>query len=102
MTHYRASGDETIAVYHDGPDKHGHYHFSLHWRDETGPFRPEPGPDGGHLGPIGFDRGQVFFAKPKPHLDRARLYGPVVEVDERPRRPILSAPVSRSWAGRAR
>lgn len=59
---HMAMVDPTV-IFHDArPDSLGRRQFSLTWSDPDGVFRPEIHPDGA---PVGYRRGQVFFAVPE-------------------------------------
>ncbi len=47
------------------PDALGRRHFTLEWEEPDGVFRPELSKDGK---PVGYRRGQCFFANPAPYL----------------------------------
>jgi len=50
-----------------GPDHLGRRFFTLLWTDSDGIFRKEIDKDGK---PVGYRRGQCFFADPKPYLEK--------------------------------
>ena len=54
---------ENLAIeFHDAaPDALGRRHFTLTWSDPDGGYREDLGKDGR---PVGYRRGQVFFARP--------------------------------------
>lgn len=58
---------ENLAIeFHDaGPDALGRRHFTLTWSDPDGIYREELSKEDRR--PIGYRRGQVFFAKPSDY-----------------------------------
>lgn len=64
---------EFLIEYHTQPDDYGRRRFTLLWSDPDGCFRPEP--DNFIAGPVGFRRGQVFFADPAEHVARLESNG---------------------------
>lgn len=61
--------DLVRVIYHSKPDDRGRRQFTMEWVNPDGPYISEMWKDGQ---PVGFRRGQVFFAVPGPHLERAR------------------------------
>lgn len=74
----RVYNAKTVTItYSSSSDELGRRQFMAEW--ETDDFRTELGKDGK---PVGFRRGQVFYAVPGPHLEGWRKQGfAVLEVD---------------------
>lgn len=64
-------------TFETGPDGMGRRRFRVTWTDPEGCYRTELGLDGQ---PVGYRRGQYFFAKPWSHIRRWRRRGARVVV----------------------
>lgn len=67
---------KTILEIFGPKDKLGRCSFSLEWEEPKGVFRPEIHFDGK---PVGYRRGQHFFAVPEDYEKRARERGESIE-----------------------
>lgn len=64
--------------YEGSPDDRGCRRFVMFWSEPHGVFRHEPSKQDGL--PVGFRRGQYFFAHPEEHIRSLESRGHTVEV----------------------